>query len=164
MGRTKSRIGRNYEKLKRVGRPAKKYCTSTHPAETAPVSVTALSDLTNSPLPSNQWTVQNHLPDNVIFCKMSSQLSSDRQSLSVTHCLTISSDFSWTLSVHGMKVDPSVCPLIRKIPTKLNNKPTLQQLMSLLENSMICQTNDLLKRSRQKKVNFCQGMARQWQE
>ena len=83
---------------------------------------------------------------------MSSQLSSDRHSL----------------TAHGMKVDPIVCPLTRKIATKLNNKPTLQQLMSLLENSMICpghpdkQFIEMIKAK--KKVNFCQGMARQWQE
>ena len=143
MGRTKSRIGRfpkNYEKQivkKRVGRPAKKkkHQTSTPPTE---VSVTALSDLTDSPLPSNQWIIQNHSPDNVIICKMSSQLSSDRHSLSVTHCLTINSDFSWTLSVHGMKIDAHVCPLLSKISTKLSKKNSLQQLLSLLDSSMVC--------------------------
>ena len=64
MGRTKSRIGRfpkNYEKhlvQKRVGRPAKKKLRT--PTD---VSVTALSDLIDSPLPSNRWIIQNHLPD-----------------------------------------------------------------------------------------------------
>ena len=60
MGRTKSWIGRfpkNYEKhivKKRVGRPAKKK-TEYHDqtSTTTEVSVTALSDLTDTPLPSS---------------------------------------------------------------------------------------------------------------
>lgn len=93
--------------------------------------------------------MQNHSP------KMSNQISSDRQSLSVTHCLTISSDLSWTLSVHGMKIDASVCPLLNKISTKLSNKTSLQPLMSLLENSMVCPGHpDEQKWPRQKKGKF----------
>ena len=62
MGRTKSRIGRfpkNYEKhlaQKRVGIPAKKLRTQTLP-DPIEVSAIALSDLTDTPLPSNQWTI-----------------------------------------------------------------------------------------------------------
>ena len=144
MGRTKSRIGRfpkNYEKhkvLKHVGRPRKKnLCTSTPPSPVEPVSFSDIAD-SSLDLPSKQWVMQNHSLNNVIICKMSNQISSDRQSLSVTHCLTISSDLSWTLSVHGMKIDASVCPLLNKISMKLSNKTSLQQLLSLLENSMVC--------------------------
>ena len=79
--------------------------------------------------------MQNHVPDHVTICKMSSQLSSNQHSLIVTHCLVISSDLSWTLSVHEMKIDAHVCPLLNKISTK---KSSLQQLLPLLDNSMIC--------------------------
>lgn len=81
MGRTKSRIGRfpkNYEKhlaQKRVGRPAKKKLQTPTLPDPTEVSVTALSDLTDTRLPSNQWTIQNHLPDNVVICKISSRFS-----------------------------------------------------------------------------------------
>ena len=144
MGRTKSRIGRfpkNYEKnkvVKRVGRPRKRQiCTSAPTA--SPVETVSLSDIADSPLdlPSTQWVVQNHSPTNIIICKMSSLLSSGRQSVTVTHCLTINNDLSWTLSVHGMNVDSRVCPLLRKISTKVN-KDSLQQLLYLLENSTVC--------------------------
>ena len=144
MGRTKSRIGRfpkNYEKhlvQKRVGRPAKKKLQISTPPTDSEASVTALSDLIDSPLPSDQWIIQNHLPDNVIICKVSSQYSSDRHSLSVTHCLTINRDLSWTLSVHGMKLDARMCPLLSKVSTKLSKKSSLQQLLYLLENSIVC--------------------------
>ena len=142
MARTKSRIGRfpkNYEKLKkmkRVGRPSKKKVRpSTSPNE---VPVQGLSELTDSPLPSNQWVMQNHEPDDVVICRLSNQLSPDRHSLAVTHCLTITSDLRWTLSVHGKKIDAHVCPLLTKIPATLNKKSSLQQLLSLLENSTVC--------------------------
>ena len=74
--RTKSRIGRfpkNYEKLKkmkRVGRPSKKVRPSTSPNE---IPVQGLSELTDSPLPSNQWVMQNHEPDDVVICRLSNQ-------------------------------------------------------------------------------------------
>ena len=124
---------------KHVGRPAKKK-TEHHDqtSTTTEVSVTALSDLTDTPLPSSQWIIQNHIPTNIIICKMSSQLSSDRHSLTVTHCLTINSDFSWTLSVHGMKINAHMCPLLSKIPTKLSKMSSLQQLLSLLDKSVVC--------------------------
>ena len=131
--RSISKLERKYERHnnyinvivnKCVGRPAKKKTTEHQTSTTTEVSVTAVSDLTDSPLPSN------HLPTKFIICKMSSQLSSDRHSLSVTHCLTINSDLSWTLSVHGhgMKIDAHMCPLLSKISTKLNKKSSLQQL------------------------------------
>ena len=167
MGRTKSKdwsIPKNYEKhlaQKRVSRPAKKLRTPTLPDPTE-VSVTAPSDLTDTPLPRNQWTIQNHLPDNVI-CKMSSRFSSDQHSLSVTHCLTINSDLSWTLSVHGMKIDAHVCPLLSRISTTLNSKSSLQQLLSLLDNSMVCPGHpdeQFMEMARAKKASCYQGMVR----
>ena len=111
MGRTKSRIGRfpkNYEKHKVpkcVGRPKKKsICTS---APSSSVETMSFSDFADSPLdlPSKQWVIQNNSSDNVIICKMSNQISTHRQSLTVTNCLTINNDLSWTLSIHGMKID-----------------------------------------------------------
>lgn len=81
---------------------------------------------------------QNRLPDSVIICKLSSQFSSDRHSLSVTYCLMINSNLSWTLSVHGMKIDAHVRPFLSTISTKLSKKSYVQQLLSLLDNSMVC--------------------------
>ena len=145
---------------KRVGRPAKKkkHQTSTPPTE---VSVTALSDLTDSPLSSNQWIIQNHSPDNVIICKMSSQLSSDRHSPSVTHCLTINSDFSWTLSVHGMKIDAHVCPLLSKISTKLSTYNSCCLCSIVLWFVLVIRMNSSWKWPRPKKATSYQGMVRQ---
>lgn len=129
IGRTDSRIGvfpKNFEKrevLKRVGRPIrKKLCTSTL---SSPLKTVSFADIAYSLLdpPNKQWVKQNHSP-NVTICEISNQLSSDQLPLTVTHCLTISSDLYWTLSVHGMKIDTYLCPLLSKISKKPSSKRT----------------------------------------
>ena len=37
-----------------------------------------------------------------------------------------------------MKTDACMCPLLSKISMNLSNKTSLQQLLSMLENSMVC--------------------------
>lgn len=89
-----------------------------------------LEDLHESiKLPNQSWSDQSPSPlTSIKLCKISSEASSSNQSLIVTHCLSVSSNMQWSISVHNHEVNHSSCPALASVPHEL----TLQSFMHLL--------------------------------
>ena len=160
MGRRKFRLGRipkNYEKdpkrkVKKEGRPRKittsrvlnssrsnqpstgsQSSCSCPSSSSCPLNKACLETLTSDlVLPSKQWIIQTQNPDCVGICKISLQ-----DTMVVTHSLVVTQDLSWTLTVHGKKVDPQTCSALSCTPSTLSTA-TLQTLLSILDTAAVC--------------------------
>ena len=140
MGRRKFQLGRTVKnaerrsKVKRpVGRPSKKRASDKTVPDPKTWSEKLLADVD---LPSSQWVTQSQNEESVIIYKLSNS-SSPSHSVAITHCVSISSDMSWTLSVHGSEVDVESCSVLNMIPKKLCNTSIIS-LLHLLERCNVC--------------------------
>ena len=97
----------------------------------------SLQQLREMKLPSPAWSIQSpSSQDRLIIIKVQEQCSS-AQPLVITHSITLESDFTWKLSVHGHEIQPASCPAISELPTHLGSSG-LSQLLSLLGMLTVC--------------------------
>ena len=71
------------------------------------------------------------------LCKLNSVATSSRQPVIITHCLTVNSDLTWVLYVHGNQLCPQTCQSLRKIPSKLDSA-SLYCLLESIDQLHIC--------------------------
>ena len=96
----------------RVVSQKRDYCSTETDSKTKSEKLLADVDL-----PSSQWVTQHQSEERVDICKLSSNKSPSTHSLAITHCISISSDLSWTLSVHGSKVNVESCGVLNTTTT-----------------------------------------------
>ena len=64
-------------------------------------------------LPNQSWSDHSPSPvTSIKLCKISSEASSSGQPLIVTHCLSVSSNLQWSVSVHDHEVKQTNCPVL----------------------------------------------------
>ena len=116
----------------------------------------SLEDLKMITLPSPAWSIQSPgSSDRIIIFKVQDQ-SSSVQPLVITHSLTIESNFTWKLSVHGHEIQPIMCPAISKMPAHLK-AIDLHQFLVLLDKLTICPghpDHHLISMAKHKKGEF----------
>ena len=148
------RVPKNYEKNPKrkwpVCRP-KKFIqpASSGLSSSCPPSMTCPPSLTHSSspnevclkiltkdlvLPSEQWDIHTQKADSVGICKIS---CSPQDAMVVTHSLVATHDLSWTLTIHGKKVDPQTCSALSGTPKTLSTA-TLQTLLSVVDKATLC--------------------------
>ncbi len=71
------------------------------------------------------------------FCKLAEQPHSLKQPITVTHCLTVLADLTWSLFVHNVKITRTRCSLLSTTPEVLS-PDTLNQLVILLNKLHVC--------------------------
>ena len=71
----------------------------------------------------------------VQFCRIST-----RSTCHVSQCLSVNSDCTWKLIVHGQQVSRKSCSLLSSFPAKLTHEQ-LQRLINTLESSSVCPGN-----------------------
>ena len=87
---------------------------------------------------NHSWSNQSLSPlTSIKLCKISSEASSSRQPLVVTHCLSVSSDLQWSVSVHNHEVKQSNCPALVPVPKKLTPQ-SLENLLNLVDRLNVC--------------------------
>ena len=92
-------------------------------------------------LPSRAWSDQS--PDDIntkelVVCKIQVLPgSSSSQSASMTHCLTVNSDLSWTLFVHNHKVCPITCNALKGF-LMLLDEDSFPKLLSTIDGLHVC--------------------------
>ena len=107
------------------------------------VSLTTL--VSNICLPSQHWCLRNKEDgDDVIIYKVSDQASSSAVPLKITHSITIKSDLTWELSVHGYLVNKKRCHLLSGFPDHLT-QASLCSLLSLVDGCKVCPGHPDLK-------------------
>ena len=116
----------------------------------------SLEDLKMITLPSPAWSIQSPgSSDRIIIFKVQDQ-SSSVQPLVITHSLTIESNFTWKLSVHGHEIQAIMCPAISKMPAHLK-AIDLHQFLVLLDKLTICPghpDHHLISMAKHKKGEF----------
>ncbi len=88
--------------------------TDSQPMQPCPVSpAQALENLQviRSSLILPQFWLEQSLgtPDKIKICKLSSEPSTSKQPLALSHCLVIHSDMTWSLFVHNRVITPTHC-------------------------------------------------------
>ena len=73
------------------------------------------------------------------LCKL--QYSPTNSTTEQVFMLTIKPEFNWNLDVHRHRVNSLQCPLLAEVPSQLNSVNSVVHLLSLLDNSKICQGN-----------------------
>lgn len=82
----------------------------------------------------SSWTDKSSLLTAIVLVKIN---DSSSESPIITHSLTVKSDLTWSLIVHGVSVDSGSCSCLSSIPTTLTNESFLS-LISVLEHSCVC--------------------------
>lgn len=153
MGRRKFKLGRTVKNAERkskgkrgVGRPPKqRRSVETDQTQQSKQTTANLTNQTWSEkvladieLPSSQWVNQFRSDQSIVICKLSTiGTSATTPSAAVTHCVNISSDLSWTLTVHGAQVDGESCDVLSAVPKKLSST-SLDSFLRLLNRCNIC--------------------------
>ena len=89
-------------------------------------------------LPGQSWSDQSPSPvTSIKLCKISSEASSSGQPLIVTHCLSVSSNLQWSVSVHDHEVKQSNCPALASVSKELTPQ-SLECLLTLVDSLNIC--------------------------
>lgn len=89
-------------------------------------------------LPNRSWSDQSPSPlTSIKLCKIHSEASSSKQSLIVTHCLSVSSNMQWSVSVHNHEVKPNNCPALASVPHELNLQ-SFTYLLHLVDRLKVC--------------------------
>ena len=89
-------------------------------------------------LPGQSWSDQSPSPvTSIKLCKISSEASSSEQPLIVTHCLSVSSNLQWSVSVHDHEVKQSNCPALASVSKELTPQ-SLECLLTLVDSLNIC--------------------------
>ena len=89
-------------------------------------------------VPSN-WSTQ--IPKNksgLMFCRISQQAAPSAAPLTITHCLEISDDLSWSLFVHNHSLDRTKCGALQSFPSTINSEHLLN-LFSKIEDLFVCE-------------------------
>ena len=138
MGRKKFRlIARKNEKCAL----AKPVLTVSVPRSKLPVeSIDGMSAQLSLALPP-PWIAQaagfEQADRRIILC----QLDTTTLAPTLRHSITIRSNFTWLLSVHGKNISPQSCRVLAASPSLLNSVDRVVQLISLIEQSRICEGN-----------------------
>ena len=95
-------------------------------------------DIERVTLPSPAWSTQvpsssDHL---LTFVKVQEQ-SSSAQPLAISHTVTVHSNFTWTITVHGHLVTQEQCSAIFSMPV-IANTDDLAQLLAQLDQLRVC--------------------------
>ena len=72
------------------------------------------------------------------FCKLYAEQSSSKQPVKITHCLTVESDFTWSLFVFNVKVKKTLCPSLASTPGRLLSSDALNQVIKLVDQLRVC--------------------------
>ena len=95
-------------------------------------------DIEQVTLPSPAWSTQvpsssDHL---LTFVKVQEQ-SSSAQPLAISHTVTVHSNFTWTITVHGHLVTQEQCSAIFSMPV-IASTDDLAQLLAQLDQLHVC--------------------------
>ena len=89
-------------------------------------------------LPSSNWSVHNNTGQKQFY------RISFASTCYISHCLSVNSDPSWTLLIHGQQVSHQNCSLLLSFPIKLT-QAHLQSLINTLEHASVCPGNPDIK-------------------
>ena len=105
--------------------------------QAAPTDSMTLDHIKQVTLPSPAWSIQTpSLSSKVIIAKVNVQ-SSSAQPLVISHTVTVHSDFTWTLTVHGHVVSQEQCSAIFHMRV-IASVPDLSQLLVQLDQLSVC--------------------------
>ena len=93
----------------------------------------SLTSLHESLSHDSSWTDKSSLPSNIVLVKIK-DISSN--SPIITHSITVYSDLTWNLIVHGHQVS-STCSCLSSIPVVLNME-SLSSLISVINHASVC--------------------------
>ena len=65
------------------------------------------------------WSLDSSDSTKLNICKMTKSLLANAQPVTVSHCLTINTDLTWSLCVHGKCVHIEDCKALRTLPSIL---------------------------------------------
>ncbi len=99
------------------------------------LSVEFVAEINNLKLPSSKWVIQNGAT-HIGICKLTSQMSS----FAVSICITVNNNFSWNVSVNGVKTHPQNCGVLKRYPTIIDVH-TLQLLIANVDKCIVCPGN-----------------------
>ena len=84
-------------------------------------------------LPS-KWVVQS-TPNALIACKLQHNTS---QKVIVTHSITIKTDLSWSVQVHGKHINKTKCSAFQSFPNNINTKLAANALLAQVDGLNVC--------------------------
>ena len=84
-------------------------------------------------LPSSSWS-SHHSGRVIKICKIQSCGSS----MKVTHSLSINSDGTWEIYVHGHQLSPSCTLVLASVPSVLTTQQSVESLLKVLNEANIC--------------------------
>ena len=84
-------------------------------------------------LPS-KWVVQS-TPNALIACKLQHNTS---QKVIVTHSITIKTDLSWSVQVHGKHINKTKCSALQSFPNNINTKLAANALLAQVDGLNVC--------------------------
>lgn len=90
--------------------------------------------------PNSSWSdqsVEEYPLQSIRLCKVSSQPSTSSQPLAVTQCLVVNEDCTWTVYVHGHKLEDTTATPLSRIPAKLDCG-SLGKLVAVLDSCTVC--------------------------
>lgn len=93
-----------------------------------------LSSLHESLVHDSSWTDRSTLPTAIVLIKI---MDSSSETPIITHSITVKSDLTWSLVVHGVQLSSRNCSCLSSIPMKLNIESFLS-LVSVVEHSSVC--------------------------
>ena len=84
------------------------------------------------------WSDQSSShPEEIWFCKILSQPSSSNQSMMISHSPIIHSDLTWTVFMHGNRVQPTNRSPLSSIPMTIDSA-SLKRLIDIVDTASIC--------------------------
>ena len=93
-----------------------------------------LSSLHESLVHDSSWTDRSTLLTAIVLIKI---MDSSSETPIITHSITVKSDLTWSLVVHGVQLSSRNCSCLSSIPMKLNIESFLS-LVSVVEHSSVC--------------------------
>ena len=107
----------------------------------SPIAIEPLQSLREVLTLPTCWILQAaESGDKLQIYKLNSNPSSSKQSLVVTHCLTVLSDLTWSLCVHSHTVTAMNCSILTGIPEHLTAE-SISVFVKLLDTLKVCPGN-----------------------
>lgn len=120
--------------------PAPQQTASEVPLLQSPTSLKAFYDALPAPL-APTWTSQ-YIPksEQLRLCKLSNHSSPLHQNLVITHEVCVEENFTWSVSIHGKKLQQISNSPLSDIPS-IVTPPTLHKLICTLDKATVCPGN-----------------------